>query len=65
MNGNNKSVNFTIPVPLSDRVDRECDKNGYSKSFAGKVGMFAFIKMTHEDRIKMLQELDEYNRRSQ
>ena len=62
MNGNNKSVNMTIPVSLSNRVDRECDKNGYSKSFAGKVGLFKFVEMTHEERIKTLQRLDEYNR---
>jgi len=62
MNGNNKSVYMTIPVHLNDRVDRECTKNGYSKSFSAKVGLFMFLEMTHEERIAALQKLDEYNR---
>jgi len=58
----NKAINTTIPILLKERLDRECSKNGYSKSFAFKIGLFAFLEMNHTKRIAVLQKYDEFHK---
>jgi hypothetical protein len=60
MNKKNITISGNIPVTLNERIKREREKNGYSKPFPMKIGLFLFLELTHAERIAAMQRLNEF-----
>ncbi len=56
MSKNTRQLSTTIPIALSDKLEKAVRKNGYDRAWITRTALHMFLELSHNMRVKKHNE---------